>query len=115
MHLSIVLNRLLVSINVRALVFIGAEGHFFFFDNDLLLHFSDHNNDLLVLKQWKGALNRISCLCSPAVFKTINSCYILSHYILVLFLRRPWSSGIILYFNDLVCCVTVYFKSCTVF
>ena len=22
-------------------------------------HFSDHNDDLLVLKQWKGALNRI--------------------------------------------------------
>ena len=25
----------------------------------LLFHFSGHNNDLLVLKQWKGALNRI--------------------------------------------------------
>ena len=26
-------------------------------NNNLLLHFSGHNNDLLVLKQWKGALN----------------------------------------------------------
>ena len=24
-------------------------------NNNLLLHFSGHNNDLLVLKQWKGA------------------------------------------------------------
>ena len=28
-------------------------------NNNLLLHFSDHNDDLLVLNQWKGALNRI--------------------------------------------------------
>ena len=28
-------------------------------NSNLLLHFSGHNNDLLVLKQWKGALNRI--------------------------------------------------------
>ena len=28
-------------------------------NNNLLHHFSDHNDDLLVLKQWKGALNRI--------------------------------------------------------
>ena len=28
-------------------------------NNSLLLHFSGHNNDLLVLKQWKGALNQI--------------------------------------------------------
>ena len=27
-------------------------------NNNLLLHFCGHNNDLLVLKQWKGALNR---------------------------------------------------------
>ena len=29
-------------------------------NNNLLFHFSGHNNDLLVLKQWKGALNRIT-------------------------------------------------------
>ena len=28
-------------------------------NNNLLFQFSGHNNDLLVLKQWKGALNRI--------------------------------------------------------
>ena len=30
-------------------------------NNQLLVHFSEHNNDLLVLKQWKGALNRTMC------------------------------------------------------
>ena len=28
-------------------------------NNLLLVHFSGHNNDQLVLKQWKGVLNRI--------------------------------------------------------
>ena len=28
-------------------------------NDNLLLHFSGHNNDLLVLKQWKVALNRL--------------------------------------------------------
>ena len=28
-------------------------------NNNLLFQLSGHNNDLLVLKQWKGALNRI--------------------------------------------------------
>ena len=28
-------------------------------NNNLLLHFCGHKNELLVLKQWKGALNRI--------------------------------------------------------
>ena len=28
--------------------------------NNNLFHFSGHNNNLLVLKQWKGALNRIT-------------------------------------------------------
>ena len=28
-------------------------------NNKLLFDFSGHNNDLLVLKQWKGAFNRI--------------------------------------------------------
>ena len=27
-------------------------------NNNLLFHFDGHNNDLLILKQWKGALNR---------------------------------------------------------
>ena len=27
-------------------------------NNNLLFHFRRHNNDLLVLKQWTGALNR---------------------------------------------------------
>ena len=29
-------------------------------DNSPLFHFSGHNNDLPVLKQWKGALNHHS-------------------------------------------------------
>ena len=29
-------------------------------DNSPLFHFSGHNNDLPVLKQWKGALNHPS-------------------------------------------------------
>ena len=28
-------------------------------NNNLLFHFNGHNYDLLILKQWKGALNRI--------------------------------------------------------
>ena len=36
-------------------IFIGTGGHYF----DLLFHGSEHNNDLLVLKQCKGALNWI--------------------------------------------------------
>ena len=28
-------------------------------NNNLLFDFSSHNSDLLVLKQWKGAFNRI--------------------------------------------------------
>ena len=28
-------------------------------NKNLQFHFSGHNNDLLVLKQWKGAFNRI--------------------------------------------------------
>ena len=46
-------------------------------NNNLLFHFSGHNNDLLVLKQWKGALN--SCAARS-----------------VIILRRPRSEGIIL-------------------
>ena len=60
MRLTIVLNRLLFSI-------IGIEGQvtdveqeIIITNNNLLFHFSGHNNDLLVLKQWKGALNRIT-------------------------------------------------------
>ena len=46
-------------------------------NNNLLFHFSGHNNELLVLKQWKGALN--SCAARS-----------------VIILRRPRSEGIIL-------------------
>ena len=34
-------------------------------NNNLLFQFSGHNNDLLVLKQWKGALNRIDNALAP--------------------------------------------------
>ena len=47
-------------------------------NNNLLFHFSGHNNDLLVLKQWKGALN--SCAARS-----------------VIILRRPRNEGIILH------------------
>ena len=56
-------------------------------NNNLLLHFSGHNNDLLVVKQWKGALNRIM----PELRGLLRA--------RSLFLRRPRSSGIILYVN----------------
>ena len=36
-------------------------------NNNLLFHFSGHNNDLLVLKQWKGAFNRIM----PSLFSPL--------------------------------------------
>ena len=34
-------------------------------NNNLLFQFSGQNNDLLVLKQWKGALNRIDNALAP--------------------------------------------------
>ena len=38
-------------------------------NNNFLFHFSSHNNDLLVLKQWKGALNRMM----PALFGLLKN------------------------------------------
>ena len=62
-------------------------------NNILLVHFSEHNNDLLVLKQWKGALNRIMECARSSAFLTAD----LALSARSLFLRRPRSSGIILY------------------
>ena len=61
-------------------------------NSNLLLHFSGHNNDLLVLKQWKGALNRI--MLSPLGLLKNNDLALRARS---LFIRRPRSSGIILY------------------
>ena len=36
-------------------------------NNNLLFDFSSHNSDLLVLKQWKGAFNRIM----PSLFSLL--------------------------------------------
>ena len=60
-------------------------------NSNLLLHFSGHNNDLLVLKQWKGALKRI--MVSPLGLLKNNDLALRARS---LFLRRPPSSGIIL-------------------
>ena len=60
-------------------------------NNNLLLHFSGHNNDLLVLKQWKGALNRI--MLSPLGLLKNNDLVLRARS---LFIRRHRSSGIIL-------------------
>ena len=57
MHLSIVLNRLLFSINEGQVT--DVEQAVIITNNNLMLHFSGYNNDLLVLKQWKVVLNRI--------------------------------------------------------
>ena len=59
-------------------------------NSNLLLHFSGHNNDLL-LKQWKGALNRI--MLSPLGLLKNNDLALRARS---LFIRRPRSSGIIL-------------------
>ena len=60
-------------------------------NNNLLLHFSGHNNDLLVLKQWKGALNRL--MLSPLGLLKNNDLALRARS---LFIRRPRSSGITL-------------------
>ena len=60
-------------------------------NNNLLLHFSGHNNDLLVREQWKGALNRI--MLSPVGLLKNNDLALRAR---LLFMRRPRSSGIIL-------------------
>ena len=100
MHLSNVLNRLLFSINGRAGHWRGTGGHIT--NNNLLLHFSGHNNDLLVLKQWKGPLNRI--MLSPLGLLKNNDLALRARS---LFIRRPRSSGIILYLMDYAIAQTV--------
>ena len=54
-------------------------------NNDLLFHFSDHDNDLLAQKQWKGALNWIM----PSLHLKNNDLALCARS---LFLRRPRSS-----------------------
>ena len=61
-------------------------------NNNLPLHFSGHKNDLLVLKQWKGALNRI--MPSLLGLLTNND---RARSTRSFFLRRARSSGIIIY------------------
>ena len=60
MHLSIILSRLIFAINRGACLW-GETGGCFF-EKYLLFHLSGYNNDQLVLKQWKGALNRFKVL-----------------------------------------------------
>ena len=60
-------------------------------NNNLLLHFSGHNNDLLVLKQWKGALNRI--MLSPLGLLKNNDFALRARSLSI---RRPRGPGIIL-------------------
>ena len=65
-------------------------------NNDLLFHFTDHGNDLLVLKHWKGAFNRIVSLLLSHLKN--NDLALLTQS---LFLKRPRSSDVILYkIND---------------
>ena len=61
-------------------------------NNNLLLHFSGHNNDLLVLKQWKGALNRIM----PSLLGLLKN-NDRARSARSFFLRRTRSSGIIIH------------------
>ena len=61
-------------------------------NNNLLLHFCGHNNDLLVLKQWKGALNRIM----PTLLGLLKN-NDRARSTRSFFLRRARSSGIIMY------------------
>ena len=61
-------------------------------NNNLLVHFSGYNNDLLVLKQWKGALNRIM----PSLLGLLKN-NDRARSTRSFFLRRARSSGIIMY------------------
>ena len=61
-------------------------------NNNRLLHFSGHNNDLLVLKQLKGALNRIM----PSLLGLLKN-NDRARSARSFFLRRARSSGIIIY------------------
>ena len=63
-------------------------------NNNLLFHFNGHNNDLLVLKQLKGAFNRI-----------ITSLLRL----LPLLCKKASGSSIILYIFTLYLCITNVF------
>ena len=56
MHLSIASNWLLFSIGEQV---IEVEQEVIMTNYNLLFHFSGHNNDLLVLKQWKGVFIQI--------------------------------------------------------
>ena len=73
-------------------------------NNNLLLHFSCHNNNLLVVKQWKGALNRIT----PSLLGLLkNNDLALRANARPLSLRMPQSTGINLIFKEgnLVMCL----------
>ena len=97
MHLSIILSRLIFSINRGACPW-GETGGCFF-EKHLLFHLSDHNNDQLVLKQWKGALNRImSSLLDMTFSKIVTSRCALGHY----FYAGPgaWALGNLSYCNS---------------
>ena len=97
MHLSIILSRLIFSINRGACPW-GETGGCFF-EKHLLFHLSDHNNDQLVLKQWKGALNRImSSLLDMTFSKIVTSRCALGHY----FYAGPgaWAFGNLSYDNS---------------
>ena len=63
----------------------GVEQEVILTNNNLLLRFSG-DNDLLVLKQWKGALNPRPSQNNDLGLRARS-----------LFLRRPWNEGIILY------------------
>ena len=79
MHLSIILSRLIFAINRGACLW-GETGGCFF-EKYLLFHLSGYNNDQLVLKQWKGALNRLrSSLLDKTFSKIVTSRCALGHY-----------------------------------
>ena len=58
-------------------------------NNNLLFDFSSHNNDLLVLKQWKGAFNRIMnslfSLLLPLLCKKASGSSIILYILLCIF------------------------------
>ena len=78
MHLSIILSRLIFAINRGACLW-GETGGCFF-EKYLLFHLSGYNNDQLVLKQWKGALNQLrSSLLDMTFSKIVTSRCPLGH------------------------------------
>ena len=79
MHLSIILSRLIFAINRGACLW-GETGGCFF-EKYLLFHLSGYNNDQLVLKQWKDALNRLRSSRLDMTFsKIVTSRCALGHY-----------------------------------